>query len=149
MRRGSSRESGKFRPRVATSVSRTCAPSSSHSPGATMKLGSSRGMNTKRPRGSERSKPRHEMRLTRRSQPPYPWPPEQAQPGVPKPCRTTRAGMRDLNERQKIAYEIVADKRTGKSSADNLKRVCNWRTSRSEPRSRSCRGRSASRRQRT
>ena len=32
-----------------------------------------------------------------------------------------RAGMRDLNEGQKIAYEVVADKRTGKSSADNLK----------------------------
>jgi cold shock protein len=29
--------------------------------------------------------------------------------------------MRDLNEGQKIAYEIVADKRSGKSSADNLK----------------------------
>jgi hypothetical protein len=28
------------------------------------------------------------LRLTRRSQPPYPWPPEQAQPGVSKPCRT-------------------------------------------------------------
>src|SRR5271157_975003 len=56
-----------------------------------MKLGSSRGMDTKRPRGSERSKPRHELQLTRRSQPPYPWPPEQAQPGVSKPCRTTLA----------------------------------------------------------
>ena len=32
-----------------------------------------------------------------------------------------RAGMRDLNEGQKIAYEIVADWRSGKSSADNLK----------------------------
>ena len=32
-----------------------------------------------------------------------------------------RAGMRDLNEGQKIAYEVVADKRSGKSSADNLK----------------------------
>ena len=32
-----------------------------------------------------------------------------------------RAGMRDLNEGQKIAYEIVADRRSGKSSADNLK----------------------------
>ena len=32
-----------------------------------------------------------------------------------------RAGMRDLNEGQKISYEIVADKRSGKSSADNLK----------------------------
>ena len=32
-----------------------------------------------------------------------------------------RAGLNDLNEGQKIAYEIVADKRTGKSSADNLK----------------------------
>ncbi len=34
-----------------------------------------------------------------------------------------RAGIRDLDEGQKIAYEIVADKRTGKSSADNLKPV--------------------------
>ena len=33
-----------------------------------------------------------------------------------------RAGMRDLNEGQKIAYEVVADRRTGKSSADNLNR---------------------------
>jgi cold shock protein len=32
-----------------------------------------------------------------------------------------RAGMRDLNEGQKIAYDVVVDKRTGKSSADNLK----------------------------
>jgi CspA family cold shock protein len=32
-----------------------------------------------------------------------------------------RAGMRDLNEGQKISYEIMADRRTGKSSADNLK----------------------------
>jgi cold shock CspA family protein len=29
--------------------------------------------------------------------------------------------LRDLNEGQKIAYEIVADKRSGKFSADNLK----------------------------
>src|SRR5271170_7313009 len=54
-----------------------------------MKLGLSRGMDTKRPRGSDRSKPCHESQLTRRSLPPYPWPPEQAQPGVSKPCRTT------------------------------------------------------------
>jgi cold shock protein len=32
-----------------------------------------------------------------------------------------RAGLNGLNEGQKIAYEIVADKRTGKSSADKLK----------------------------
>jgi CspA family cold shock protein len=32
-----------------------------------------------------------------------------------------RAGMRDLNEGQKISYDVVADKRTGKSSAHNLK----------------------------
>ena len=32
-----------------------------------------------------------------------------------------RAGMRDLNEGQKISYDVVADKRTDKSSADNLK----------------------------
>jgi len=34
-----------------------------------------------------------------------------------------RAGMRDLNEGQKISYDVVADRRTGKSSADNLKPV--------------------------
>ena len=32
-----------------------------------------------------------------------------------------RADMRDQNEGQKIEYEVVADRRTGKSSADNLK----------------------------
>jgi CspA family cold shock protein len=32
-----------------------------------------------------------------------------------------RAGMRSLNEGQKISYDIVADRRTGKSSADNLR----------------------------
>lgn len=31
-----------------------------------------------------------------------------------------RAGMRGLNEGQKVSYEIVADKRTGKSAADQL-----------------------------
>ncbi len=31
-----------------------------------------------------------------------------------------RAGMSHLNEGQKINFEIVADKRTGKSSAGNL-----------------------------
>ncbi len=31
------------------------------------------------------------------------------------------ARMRDLNEGQKIGHEIAADKRTGKSSAENLK----------------------------
>jgi cold shock protein len=34
-----------------------------------------------------------------------------------------RAGMHDLKEGQKIAYDIVADKRSGKSSADNLKPI--------------------------
>jgi cold shock protein len=34
-----------------------------------------------------------------------------------------RAGMNNLNEGQKIGYEIVADRRTGKSSADNLRTV--------------------------
>ena len=32
-----------------------------------------------------------------------------------------RAGMRGLNEGQKVSYDIVADRRTGKSSADNLR----------------------------
>ena len=31
-----------------------------------------------------------------------------------------RAGMTGLNDGQKINYEIVQDKRSGKSSADNL-----------------------------
>ena len=34
-----------------------------------------------------------------------------------------RAGMAGLNEGQKISFELVADRRTGKSSADNLKAV--------------------------
>ena len=32
-----------------------------------------------------------------------------------------RAGLGTLNENQKISYEIVADRRSGKSSADNLR----------------------------
>jgi len=31
-----------------------------------------------------------------------------------------RAGMDGLNEGQKVAYEVVADRKTGKSSAQNL-----------------------------
>ena len=34
-----------------------------------------------------------------------------------------RAGMRGLDEGQKISFEVVADRRTGKSSADNLRSV--------------------------
>ena len=34
-----------------------------------------------------------------------------------------RAGMRVLNEGQKVSFEVVADRRTGKSSADNLRAV--------------------------
>jgi cold shock protein len=32
-----------------------------------------------------------------------------------------RAGMNDLTEGQKISFELVADKRSGRSSAANLK----------------------------
>lgn len=32
-----------------------------------------------------------------------------------------RAGMSNLNEGQKVSFDVVADKRTGKSSAGNLK----------------------------
>mgnify|MGYP001081120505 CR=1 FL=1 len=32
-----------------------------------------------------------------------------------------RAGMPGLNEAQKISFEVRADRKTGKSSADNLK----------------------------
>jgi cold shock protein len=31
-----------------------------------------------------------------------------------------RAGMHSLNEGQKISFEVIADRRTGKSSAGNL-----------------------------
>jgi CspA family cold shock protein len=34
-----------------------------------------------------------------------------------------RAGMRSLNDGQKIKYELVQDKRSGKSSADQLSAV--------------------------
>jgi CspA family cold shock protein len=34
-----------------------------------------------------------------------------------------RAGMGALNEGQKIAFDVVADRRTGKLSADNLQAV--------------------------
>jgi len=34
-----------------------------------------------------------------------------------------RAGLNGLNEGQKITFDVVADRRTGKSSADNLKAV--------------------------
>jgi cold shock protein len=32
-----------------------------------------------------------------------------------------RAGLRTLNEGQSVSFDIVADSRTGKSSADNLR----------------------------
>lgn len=32
-----------------------------------------------------------------------------------------RSGLRELQEGQKVSYEVVADKRSGKSSAENLK----------------------------
>jgi CspA family cold shock protein len=34
-----------------------------------------------------------------------------------------RAGLRDLREGQKLSYEIVQDRRSGKSSADQLKEI--------------------------
>ena len=34
-----------------------------------------------------------------------------------------RAGLKGLNEGQKISFDLVADRKTGKSSADNLKAV--------------------------
>jgi CspA family cold shock protein len=32
-----------------------------------------------------------------------------------------RAGLSHLNEGQKISFEVIADRRTGKSNADNLR----------------------------
>jgi cold shock protein len=34
-----------------------------------------------------------------------------------------RAGMSSLNEGQKVSFDLVADKRSGKSSAENLRAV--------------------------
>jgi cold shock protein len=34
-----------------------------------------------------------------------------------------RAGMAGLNEGQKVAFEIVANRKTGKSSAENLRAI--------------------------
>jgi cold shock protein len=34
-----------------------------------------------------------------------------------------RAGMSNLNDGQKISYDVTPDRRTGKSSAENLKAV--------------------------
>ncbi|MBD9374016.1 cold-shock protein [Rhizobium sp. ARZ01] len=34
-----------------------------------------------------------------------------------------RAGMRSLNDGQKVRYDIVQDRKSGKSSADNLQAV--------------------------
>jgi len=34
-----------------------------------------------------------------------------------------RAGLRDLREGQKVSYEIAQDRRTGQSSADELKEI--------------------------
>jgi CspA family cold shock protein len=34
-----------------------------------------------------------------------------------------RAGLQNLKDGQKVEFEVVADRRTGKSSADNLKTV--------------------------
>ena len=34
-----------------------------------------------------------------------------------------RAGLQGLNEGQKVEFELVTDRRTGKTSADNLKAI--------------------------
>ena len=34
-----------------------------------------------------------------------------------------RAGMSSLNEGQKVSFDVVADRRTGKSAAENLRPV--------------------------
>jgi CspA family cold shock protein len=34
-----------------------------------------------------------------------------------------RAGLHSLNEGQKVTYDIVSDRKTGKTSADNLRAV--------------------------
>ena len=39
-----------------------------------------------------------------------------------------RAGMSTLNEGQKVTFDIVADRRTGKSAAENLRAALSGRT---------------------
>ena len=34
-----------------------------------------------------------------------------------------RAGLRELREGQVVSYELIADRKTGKSSADNLQAI--------------------------
>ena len=34
-----------------------------------------------------------------------------------------RAGLQGLNEGQKVSFDLVADRRSGKSSADNLRAI--------------------------
>ena len=34
-----------------------------------------------------------------------------------------RAGMTSLNDGQKISFDVVADRRTGKSNADNIRAI--------------------------
>jgi cold shock protein len=34
-----------------------------------------------------------------------------------------RAGMQSLNEGQKVSFEVVANRKTGKSSAENLRAI--------------------------
>ena len=34
-----------------------------------------------------------------------------------------RAGLHSLNEGQKVTYDVVSDRKTGKTSADNLRAV--------------------------
>jgi CspA family cold shock protein len=48
-----------------------------------------------------------------------------------------RAGMSTLNEGQKVSFDVVADRRTGKSAAENLARVDRWAASRKDGPSRS------------
>ena len=36
-------------------------------------------------------------------------------------CAVERAGLSQLNEGQKVSFEITADRKTGKTTADNLR----------------------------
>ena len=69
----------------------------------------------------DRARSREPTRNTGCSNLSTPAPGINAQPAQRRRICVERAGMRDLNEGQKIAYEVVPDKRTGKSSAENLK----------------------------
>ena len=94
-------------------------------------------LGSKRPRGSERSKPCHQLRLTRRSLPPYPWPPEQASRSQTVPTTKSRGAQSRSRRMARSAARIRNDPAPAEA-------VRNTRQSRSPTSPRQRRGRQLS-----